>query len=85
MTALILSILEDHVKNGIVMWRQTHLNPGETTTDLRLLDIEFGLPKPDDQQHPFHRFLHMVACELADVFAAGSETFYQQLCSESER
>ena len=67
------------------MWRQTHLNPDETTTDLRLLDIEFGLPKPDDQQHPFHRFLHMVACELADVFATGSETFYQQLCSDSER
>ena len=67
------------------MWRQTHLNPGETTTDLRLLDIEFGLPKPDDQQHPFHRFLQMVACELADVFATGSETFYQQFCLDSER
>jgi len=64
MTPLILSILEDHVKHGIPIWRQTHSNPDETTTtDLRLLDIEFGLPNPDDQQHPFHRFLHMVACD----------------------
>jgi len=79
-------ILKEHVQKAIEKWHKNEL-PSEAriASDHVILYSTDDVPDPMDMEHPYNRFLHVVATGMVAVCGEDTKTFFRQLYRHSKQ
>jgi hypothetical protein len=75
-----VDILKDYVEKAIEKWQKNELQAeANLAADDIILNGGDDIPDPKDKDHPYNRFLNVVAADMVSVFGENQKTFFRQL------
>ena len=81
-----VDILKEYVLKVIEKWRKNDLvAEARLAAEDIILNYVDEIPDPKDKEHPYNRFLYVVASDLVSVFGEEQKTFFRQLCRYSRQ
>jgi hypothetical protein len=81
-----VDILKDYVEKAIEKWQKNELQvQANLAADDIILNGGDDIPDPKNKDHPYNRFLNVVAADMVSVFGENQKTFFRQLFRYSKR
>jgi len=78
--------LKDHVLQTIEMWERNELrSTARIESDDIILNASDVIPDSKNKQHPYNRFLGVVATDMVSIYGEDRKTFFRQLYRYSKQ